>query len=128
MTQINKTTCGPPNRPCCQDVAELIEPKFFRALCDPNRVAILARLAQCGRSCTVGEIACCCPVDVSVVSRHLAILRDAGILEATRRGKEVYYCVRFDTFVSTLRVIADAIESCCPPPQKKVPLKKEKRK
>lgn len=129
MTQISKTSaCRPAGRACCQDVGELIEPKFFRALCDPNRVAILARLAQCGRACTVGEIACCCPVDVSVVSRHLAILRDAGILESCRKGKEVYYCVRFGSFVPTLRAIADAIESCCPPPQRKVPLKKEKRK
>jgi DNA-binding transcriptional ArsR family regulator len=129
MTQVSKTSaCRPAGRACCQDVGELIEPKFFRALCDPNRVAILARLAQCGRACTVGEIACCCPVDVSVVSRHLAILRDAGILESCRKGKEVYYCVRFSSFVPTLRAIADAIESCCPTPQKRVPLKKEKRK
>lgn len=130
MTQISKKRPArrPAARSCCQDVGELIEPKFFRALCDPNRVAILARLAECGRACTVGEIACCCPVDVSVVSRHLAMLRDAGILEATRKGKEVHYCVRFSSFVPTLRAIADAIESCCPPPKKKQVRKKEKRK
>jgi len=56
----------------------------------------------------------CCPVNVSVVSRHLALLRDAGILAAERRGKEVYYSVRYPQLVATLRAIANAIEACCP--------------
>ena len=130
MTQISKKRPArrPATRSCCQDVGELIEPKFFRALCDPNRVAILARLAECGRACTVGEIACCCPVDVSVVSRHLAMLRDAGILESKKRGKEVYYQLQCGPRVPPLRAIADATEACCPPPKKKQVQKKEKRK
>ena len=81
---------------------------------DPTRLALLVPLAGCRRACTVGELAECCPVDVSVVSRHLAILRDAGLLEATRRGKEVYYRVRYDTVTGTLRTVADAVERCCP--------------
>lgn len=42
------------------------------------------------------------------------MLRDAGILEAKRKGKEVYYSVKFDVIVPTLRGIADAMEACCP--------------
>lgn len=100
---------------CC-NLGEILEPRFFKALGEPNRVALLARLAQCGRPCTVGEMAECCPVNVSVVSRHLALLRDAGILDAERRGKEVYYSVRFPKLVETLRSIADTLEACCPQP------------
>ena len=99
---------------CCADVSALVEPRLFKALCDPNRIALLARLSQCGRPCTVGEISCCCPVDLSVVSRHLALLRVAGVLAATKKGKQVYYIVKFNSLASTLRSIADAIESCCP--------------
>ena len=55
----------------------------------------------------------CCPVDISVVSRHLAILREAGILAARKQGKEVLYSVRSTELVSTLRELADAIEGCC---------------
>ncbi len=105
-----------PRRPaCCADLAGLLRPRFFKALCEPNRIAILIRLAGCDRACTVGEIARCCPVDTSVVSRHLALLREAGVVDAQRRGKEVYYRVRFDLLVPTLRQIADAVEACCPP-------------
>lgn len=121
MTQTSKRQPKPGKRrqtPCC-NVGECIQPRFFRALGDPNRVAILARLAQCGRACTVSEIAACCTVDVSVVSRHLAILREAGILLAEKRGKEVYYRVSYESFSETLRAIADAIDACCPPNQSK---------
>jgi len=99
---------------CCQPIAELMEPRFFKALSDPNRIAILARLSQCCEPCTVGQVAECCPVDISVVSRHLSMLREAGILDARKRGKEVYYSVRFPELARTLREMADAIEACCP--------------
>jgi DNA-binding transcriptional ArsR family regulator len=115
MTQMSKKRRSrPAARECCADVAAVVEPRLFKALCDPNRIALLARLAQCGRPCTVGEISRCCPVDLSVVSRHLAILRDAGVLESHKKGKEVFYAVRFNPIATTLRSIADAIEACCP--------------
>ena len=47
--------------------------------------------------------------------RHLAQLRDAGILQCCKRGKEVYYSVCAPHLVRTLRAIADAMEACCPP-------------
>jgi len=100
---------------CCRGLGDLLVPRFFKALGDSTRVAILARLAQgCGPS-TVGSVAGCCPVDLSVVSRHLRVLRDAGIVVAEKRGKEVFYSVRYDELARTLRQLADAIDACCPP-------------
>ena len=88
-------------------------PKLFKALGDPNRISLLLELAGRGGSCTVSEASRCCPVDLSVVSRHLGVLRDAGLVEWERRGKEVHYRIRADLLVATLRNIADAVESCC---------------
>jgi ArsR family transcriptional regulator, arsenate/arsenite/antimonite-responsive transcriptional repressor len=99
---------------CCSGLDKLLSPKLFKALGDPNRVSLLTRIAECCAPCSVSEIARCCPVDLSVVSRHLAILREAGILEAKKKGKEVYYSVCTRRLVDTLRKIADAMESCCP--------------
>jgi ArsR family transcriptional regulator len=107
----------PESRPptqCCQNIGALVMPRFFKALSDPNRIVLLERLAQCREPCSVSQIAACCPIDLSVVSRHLAVLREAGILHAEKRGKEVYYSVCFAELVATLRAIADAIEACCP--------------
>ena len=66
----------------------------------------------------VNEIAKHFPIDVSVVSRHLAILRNERILLAEKQGKEVYYSVRYEFLSSIFRDFANAIESCCPPKEK----------
>ena len=95
-------------------LAEALPLDLFRALCDPSRLAVLAELAACEPPCTVGRIAECCPTDMSVVSRHLATLRAAGVVEAHRSGKEVHYELSTSALAKTLRSIADAIESCCP--------------
>lgn len=104
-----------PLEACCSDGLEnSIPASFFKALGDPNRVSLLARLAVCGRPATVSEIACCLPIDLSVVSRHLAQLREAGILDCEKRGKEVLYFVRYQEVATILRTIAASIEQCCP--------------
>lgn len=101
---------NPSNEP---DISELLSPRFFKALCDPTRLSILGDVARQDEPSTVSHIAGCCNIDLSVVSRHLATLRDAGILKAEKRGKEVHYSLRTDDFVGRLRALADALESCC---------------
>ncbi len=98
--------------PCC--VGKLLDARFFRALGDPNRIALLDRLSSTGRPCCVSELSECCPTDLSVTSRHLVLLRDAGILDAEKCGKEVRYTVRFTELAGKLRAMADAIADCCP--------------
>jgi predicted transcriptional regulator len=62
----------------------------------------------------VTEVAACCSVDMSVVSRHLGMLADAGILESTKTGRNVSYRVRYAELTQSLRALADAFEVCCP--------------
>jgi ArsR family transcriptional regulator len=96
-------------------IDERLDPGLFRALCDPTRAALLSCLAKCGRGCSVGEVAECCSVDLSVVSRHLALLARAGVLEAAKDGRTVRYRVRYRDLARSLRGLADAIDGCCPP-------------
>jgi len=89
---------------------------FFRALGDPSRLAIVASLAACaGESRTVSQVAACCPLDLSTVSRHLATLKQAGLVDAERRGREVHYRCCCERVAATLRALADAIECGCRP-------------
>ncbi len=106
---------GPSRAPCCDEIRGVMAVPFFKALCDPNRVAILAHLAADGAPRTVSDVAARLPIDVSVVSRHLSMLRNAGILTAERRGKAVYYAVHYAALAGTLRAMAETIEACCPP-------------
>lgn len=95
-------------------IDDLLNPELFKALSDPTRLRIAACLAKCARPCAVSEIAACCDVDLSVVSRHLKALERADLLESVKRGRTVTYAVRYEHFCRTLRALADAIEQCCP--------------
>lgn len=99
---------------CCGGLGKLLDTRLFRALGDPTRIGLLAHLVECCKPLTVNEASKCCPIDISVVSRHLAILREAGILCATKSGREVHYAVRFAELIHALRSLADALEACCP--------------
>lgn len=118
MTQVCKKPPGSPKLAlrCCGPLDELLNPSLFKALCDPTRTAIVACLTMCARPCTVGEIAECCRVDLSVVSRHLTLLAAAGVLGCSKRGRTVWYSVRAVEVCERLRSLADAIEACQPGP------------
>jgi DNA-binding transcriptional ArsR family regulator len=57
----------------------------FAALADPTRRAILDRLAD-GET-TVKELAAPFPMTVQAVSKHLAVLERAGLVERGRAGQ-----------------------------------------
>lgn len=58
----------------------------------------------------MSELADCLDIDLSVVSRHLALLRAAGVLRATKTGRNVLYEIQFDGLAEALRGIADTLE------------------
>lgn len=76
--------------------------QVFKALSDPTRVRILSLLKARGRSCC-DLIArdepglCACDIEQAVklsqaaVSHHMGLLRRAGLVEAEKRGRWVYY-------------------------------------
>jgi ArsR family transcriptional regulator len=74
----------------------------FKALADPTRVKILALLRARGQSCcaliTRKEPGlCACDIESAVglsqaaVSHHMGLLRRAGLVEAEKRGRWMYY-------------------------------------
>lgn len=63
---------------------------FFRALCEPARIAALRELILLGRA-DIAAIAARLPQDRSVVARHLHQLAAAQIVKAKREGRHVFY-------------------------------------
>ena len=61
----------------------------LRALADPIRREILSMLKSSKLS--AGEIADRFPVTGASVSRHLSVLKDAGLIRDRRDGKYIYY-------------------------------------
>ena len=115
MVQINKSDDGKSMKSaCCSGLTELLSPKLFKALADPKRLSLLVRVAEGGGPSTVSNVAKGSGIDMSVVSRHLAILREAGIIGCEKQGREVLCKLRTDVVARVLRELADALESCCP--------------
>ncbi|MFO7652574.1 MAG: metalloregulator ArsR/SmtB family transcription factor [Candidatus Krumholzibacteriia bacterium] len=66
--------------------------RVLKALGHPARLCIVDALADGPRS--VGELQELVGTDLSTVSRHLGVLRGAGILSAERRGNQVLHTLR----------------------------------
>ncbi len=67
--------------------------EVFAALADPNRRAVLARIAAAGEG-TATEIAAALPISRQAVVKHLALLDRARLVQSRRRGREVRYRVQ----------------------------------
>jgi DNA-binding transcriptional ArsR family regulator len=74
---------------------ELIEQKFF-ALGDPARFAIVKRLASGPQ--TAGDLAEPFAISRPAISRHLRVLREAGIARAEVQGRVWWYSLDPATF------------------------------
>jgi ArsR family transcriptional regulator len=71
-------------------VVELAE--MFRLMSDPTRLRII--LACLDAPAAVGEMAERLGISASLVSHHLRLLRAARLLQADRRGRQVFYAVQ----------------------------------
>jgi DNA-binding transcriptional ArsR family regulator len=68
----------------------VFDTQFFKALCEPARIAALRELILLGRA-DIGAIAARLPQDRSVIARHLQQLATAQIVKAKREGRHVFY-------------------------------------
>jgi ArsR family transcriptional regulator len=81
--------CGPEMEPLTAPERDALAARF-KALADPTRVAII-------NSLSAAEEVCVCNLtetfDLSqpTISHHLKILREAGLVESSRRGTWSYY-------------------------------------
>src|SRR3990172_132879 len=73
----------------------------FRAVADPTRRAIIDLLSN--SDCSVVELARPFRISRPAVSQHLRVLRDAGLVEVGRVGRERRYRLN----VGPLQVICD---------------------
>ena len=63
---------------------------LFRTLADPTRRAIFERLCRQGEG-TVGALTLEAGVSQPAVSKHLGVLKSAGLVRDRRQGRETHY-------------------------------------
>ena len=78
----------------------------FSALADPSRRFVLQTLATQGTA-TPTELAAGLPVTRQAVTKHLTALREAGLVEASRAGRETRYALTPAPLASAVEWIED---------------------
>ena len=90
--------CGPDTLPLPEPARHELAARF-KALADPTRVAIVNCLAAADEVC-VCDLNARFELSQPTISHHLKILREAGLVDSSRRGTWAYY-----------RLVPEAIES-----------------
>src|SRR6476659_7246400 len=81
--------CGPQTEPLTVPERDELAARF-KALADPTRIAIVNSLSAADEVC-VCNLTETFELSQPTISHHLRILREAGLVEASRRGTWAYY-------------------------------------
>lgn len=83
--------------------------KVAKAMAHPSRLLMLDLLQQ--REMSVNELTAAVEADQSTVSKHLAILRDVGLVDVRKEGASSYYrvaCGCLSGFFSCIEAVLQA--------------------
>ena len=83
--------------------------KVYTALGDEHRQRILLTFEP-GERLNVGQIVAVSTLSRSAVSHHLRLLREAGVLQSQKEGKEVYFWINKAFLVEAMETVVDYIK------------------
>jgi ArsR family transcriptional regulator len=83
--------------------------RIIKAMAHPTRLFIVEELAK-GEKC-VCELTEMVGADMSTVSKHLAIMKSAGILQDEKRGSQVYYTLRCPCVLSFFECVESVLRA-----------------
>jgi ArsR family transcriptional regulator len=81
--------------------------KILKALAHPSRMFIVDKIKE--KPYCVCELAEMIGVDQSTTSKHLSILKNAGIIKDRKKGTTVYYSLRCKCIMKFIGCIEDVI-------------------
>jgi ArsR family transcriptional regulator len=81
----------------------------LKALSHPTRLWMAEQLAD-GERC-VCEFVDAVGADFSTVSKHLSVLKQAGIVDVDKRGKQVFYSLRVPCVLRFMHCVEEVIQT-----------------
>jgi DNA-binding transcriptional ArsR family regulator len=81
----------------------------IKAMAHPTRLFVVDRLSR--RERCVCELTDLIGADVSTVSKHLAVLKAAGIVASAKRGSRIYYSLRMPCVLNFFGCVESVIKS-----------------
>ncbi len=82
--------------------------RILKALAHPTRLFIVDELAR-GKRC-VCELTEMIGSDISTVSKHLSVLKNANVVSDEKRGNQVFYTLRMHCAASFFRCVEDMMQ------------------
>jgi len=79
----------------------------FKALADPTRRQVLALLR--GGPLSAGDLSVRFDVSKPTMSAHFSVLREAGLIDASKHGKSIIYRLRMSVLEEALMGLAQAV-------------------
>ena len=83
--------------------------RIIKAMAHPARLMIVDELSR--RERCVFQLTDMVGSDVSTVSKHLSVLRNAGIVRDEKRGSKVYYILRTPCILNFMSCVETVIKS-----------------
>lgn len=83
--------------------------RIIKAMGHPTRLFIVDTLSQ-GERC-VNELTRMIGADMSTISRHLSVLKGAGIIRDDKRGAHVYYTLKVPCVMNFFSCVESVIRS-----------------
>jgi len=83
--------------------------RIIKAMAHPTRLFIIEELSRSERC--VCDLTAMIGADVSTVSRHLSVLKNAGIVLDERRGSQVFYRLRLDCILNFFSCVEAVLKS-----------------
>jgi ArsR family transcriptional regulator, zinc-responsive transcriptional repressor len=115
VAQIEELKMKVSRREAARRCVAVFDTGFFKALCEPARIAALRELILLGRA-DIAAIAARLPQDRSVVARHLHQLAAAQIVKAKKEGRHVFYEIdatavaeRLESILTITRLLESAM-------------------
>ncbi|HLA39236.1 MAG TPA: metalloregulator ArsR/SmtB family transcription factor [Candidatus Glassbacteria bacterium] len=83
--------------------------KIIKAMAHPTRLFIVDELSR-GEKC-VCELTEMIGADMSTVSKHLSILKNAGIVQDEKRGLQVFYTLKISCVLNFFSCVESVLKS-----------------
>jgi ArsR family transcriptional regulator len=83
--------------------------KIIKAMAHPSRLFIIEELSKKERC--VGELTEMIGADASTISKHLSVLKNAGLVADEKRGNSIFYHLRVPCIMEFMGCVEDVLSA-----------------
>jgi ArsR family transcriptional regulator len=94
---------------CQVKIHHVAQAKIIKAIAHPCRLFIIEELNKKERC--VNELTKMICSDISTVSKHLSVLKNAGLVDSEKRGNSIFYSLRVPCIMQFIGCVEEVLSS-----------------